>query len=203
MFAGNMMHTNRIVALSRQGAGWVVVVVVAGWMMACASSKPTAGGSASTVDYNNFEDDLAVARPRFTLPTPATPNAAKPAARPAESGKRPLPSASPLHVNKRLDAVLDTIAARNRSIRYAPGYRIQVYVGNERQDVDRAKVFTYQNFPELDPYLSFRQPTYRLKVGDFMRRLDAERYLAQLRQQFTSAILVPDKVDIRKSLLIK
>ncbi|MVM29776.1 SPOR domain-containing protein [Spirosoma sp. HMF4905] len=108
-----------------------------------------------------------------------------------------------LHINRRLDLVLDTIATHNRLIRYAPGYRIQVYVGNQRQEADAAKLLISQNFPELSPYLSYNQPTYRLKVGDFMRRLDAERYYTSIRRLMASAQLQPDKVDIRRSLLIK
>ncbi len=111
--------------------------------------------------------------------------------------------AEPMHINKKLDAILDTISIRNHAIRYAQGYRIQIYVGNERTEVDRLKRFTYQNFPELNPYTTYRAPTYRLKVGDFMRRMDAERYLAQLRQQFSSATLLPDRIEIRKSLAVK
>ena len=108
-----------------------------------------------------------------------------------------------MHVNRRLDAVLDTIADQNRSIRYAPGYRVQVYVGNQRQEVESVKLMIYQNFPELSAYLSYSQPTYKLKVGDFMRRLDAERYYASIRQLIASAQLRPDKVDVRRSLLIR
>ncbi len=99
--------------------------------------------------------------------------------------------------------VLDTLATENRSIRYAPGYRIQVYVGTQRQQVEDAKLLITQNFPELNPYLSYNQPTYKLKVGDFMRRLDAERYYSAIRRLIASAQLQPDKVDIRRSLLIK
>ncbi|GAB3642041.1 hypothetical protein GCM10027423_26770 [Spirosoma arcticum] len=111
--------------------------------------------------------------------------------------------AEALHVNRRLDSVLDTIASQNRSIRYAPGYRVQVYVGNQRQEVESVKLLIYQNFPELSAYLSYSQPTYKLKVGDFMRRLDAERYYSSIRQLIASAQLRPDKVDVRRSLLIK
>ena len=99
--------------------------------------------------------------------------------------------------------VLDTIATQNRSVRYAPGFRIQIYVGTQRQEVEDAKLLIAQNFPELSPYLSYNQPTYKLKVGDFMRRMDAEWYYASIRRLITSAQLQPDKVDIRRSLLIK
>ncbi len=106
-------------------------------------------------------------------------------------------------VNRQLDAVLDTLANKNRSIRYAPGYRVQVYVGTQRQKVEEAKMLIYQNFPELSPYLTYSQPTYKLKVGDFMRRMDADRYYSSIKQLIPSAQLQPDKVILRRSLLIK
>ncbi|AQG82583.1 sporulation protein [Spirosoma montaniterrae] len=129
-------------------------------------------------------------------PTPATttrkPDANKPNA-PVEA----------LHINRQLDYVMDTIATQNRSVRYAPGFRVQVYVGNQRQEVESIKLLIYQNFPELSPYLTYNQPTYKLKVGDFMRRIDAERYFSSIKRLVTSAQLQPDKVDVRRSLSIK
>ncbi len=186
----------------------VVLVGLSGLISSCASSKKTASrsSSSSSTDYNTYNYDLSATRPKYNTTVPATaskPLPSTPPARPASETRRTLPMAEPLHINKKLDAILDTISVKNRSIRYAQGYRIQVYVGDQRAEVDRVKRFTYQNFPELNPYTTYRQPTYRLKVGDFMRRLDAERYLAQLRQQFSSATLLPDRIEIRRSLSIK
>ncbi|RRB04992.1 SPOR domain-containing protein [Larkinella rosea] len=180
------------------------MVGLSGWLSSCASSKKTSSRS-SSADYNTYNYDLAATRPTYSpsAPAPTRPATTAPPTRPAPENRRPMPLAEPLHINKKLDAILDTISVKNRSIRYAQGYRIQVYVGEERGEMDRVKRFTYQNFPELNPYSTFRQPTYRLKVGDFMRRLDAERYLAQLRQQFSSATLLPDRIEIRRSLSVK
>ena len=177
----------------------------------CASSKSAVSGRAAT-DYNDYNEDLSSVRPVYrpvatsSANRPAAPASTSPALpaapRRAESRKSSEP-AEALHVNRRLDSVMDTIATQNRSIRYAPGYRVQVYIGNQRQEVESIKLLIYQNFPELSAYLSYNQPTYKLKVGDFMRRLDAERYHASIRQLIKSAQLQPDKVDIRRSLLIK
>ena len=108
-----------------------------------------------------------------------------------------------MHINRKVDEQLNSIGEKNRSIRYAPGFRIQLYIGNERLQAENAKMQINQNFPELSPYLSYNQPTYKLKVGDFMRRLDAERYYGQIKQLIGSAVLIPDKVDVRRSLSIK
>lgn len=180
----------------------------------CATSRTASSGRTGVVNYNSYNEDLSSVRPVYSpAPTgstaPPRPAASAPApsapARPEvrKPTTRPAGPAEALHINRRLDLVLDTIASQNRSVRYAPGFRVQVYVGNQRREADAAKLLIYQKFPELSPYLSYTQPTYKLKVGDFMRRMDAERYYASIRQLIPSAQLQADKVDIRRGLLIK
>ncbi len=186
-----------------------VIVLGLMFMTGCASSRSTT----SVVDYNSYTEDLASVRPVYNTvpavaPTVSSPVTATTSAIPVTTPRRTdtrkaNAPAEALHVNRRLDMVLDTIATQNRSIRYAPGFRIQVYVGTVRREVDDIRLLISQNFPELSPYLSYNLPTYKLKVGDFMRRMDAERYYASVRRLIGSAQLQPDKVDIRRSLLIK
>lgn len=109
----------------------------------------------------------------------------------------------PLNDNKKVDKALDSMSVHNKNIRYAAGYRIQVYVGNERKEVDDAKSYIYQNFPDLNTYLSFSQPTYRLKAGDFTSRMDAERFYNAIRQRYSMAMIVPERIDIRKSMQMR
>ena len=187
---------------------WLVVGAVGLTAWSCAPKPVITGSRTATSSYNDYAEDLSSARPVYSLPpakaapsVPATVSATRPVDSPKRTGN--MAPAEALHVNKRLDAILDTIAVQNRRVRYAPGYRVQVYVGNERAAADAAKLQLYQQFPELSAYMSYQQPTYRLKVGDFMRKMDAERYYTKLRSLFTSAQLQPDKVDVRRGLLIK
>lgn len=175
----------------------------------CAGSRSVSSGRSTAVDYNSYSEDLSSVRPVYNGVPPAPSAGNRPAVpNPAMAPRKPdtrkaTTPVEALHINRKLDMVLDTLATENRSVRYAPGYRIQVYVGTQRHQVEDAKLLITQNFPELNPYLSYNQPTYKLKVGDFMRRLDAERYYSAIRRLITSAQLQPDKVDIRRSLLIK
>lgn len=175
---------------------------------ACAGSRSTM----SLGNYNTYDEDLTSTRPVYKPASATVASSTRPA--PVTTATTALPTRKPdvaktsgpveaLHINRQLELVLDTIADKNRSVRYAPGFRVQVYVGTQRQEVESAKRLIYENFPELSPYLSYNQPTYKLKVGDFMRRMDADRYYASIRQLIPSAQLQPDKVDIRRSLLIK
>ncbi len=147
---------------------------------------------------NSFVQELSAYRPAFS--EPITPQ--NTVATPSKSIVFDKKEASKA-VNKRLDPILDTLAARNKGIKYANGFRIQIYVGNDKRAADEAKIFTYQTFPEIFPYLVYQQPVYKVKVGDFLNRMDAERYCATIRDSYPSAMILPDKVEIKKSMLVK
>lgn len=159
--------------------------------------------SVSSTSKDRYEEELGKARPHYTYVEPVIEKPKEPEKKDPPPRYRPSKSEEPLYVNKRLEAVLDTMAEQNRAIRYISGFRIQLYVGNTRQEADNAKSYVYQLFPELNPYVSYSQPSYRVKVGDFMYRADAEEYLDQMRQQYPSAIILPERVEIKKGLEIR
>ena len=45
-------------------------------------------------------------------------------------------------------------------------------------------------FPEYDPKIVFDSPTYRVHVGKFTDRLEAEKKFLEVRQQFPGALLL-------------
>jgi len=155
--------------------------------------------SPSTADYR---EDLSSVRPRFDY---VEPNIGKKAeAKPSVvNSTSKNASDKSLSINKKLEMVLDTMAQQNKAIKYISGFKIQLYVGNVRQEADNAKAYIYQSFPDLNPYVSYSQPTYRVKAGDFMYRSDAEQYLEQIRGQYSSAVILADRVEIKRSMLIR
>jgi hypothetical protein len=173
---------------------WVLVPMVI-WLSGC-SNKSTLSSSKTV-----YREDLSQVRPRFDYVEPTIER--KTTTKKETVSTSPKAAVDkPIYVNKRLDAVLDTVARQNRAIRYISGFRIQIYVGNVRQEADNAKSYVYQNFPDLNPYVSYAQPTYRVKAGDFMYRSDAEQYLEQIRARYASAVILADRVEIKKSLML-
>lgn len=161
----------------------------------CAKKSVVSSGS-------EYREDLSAVRPRYEYVEPAIVTRPETAA-PAKNTNAPKATADkPLYVNRKLESALDTLARQNKAIRYINGFRIQIYVGNVRQEADNAKSYVYQAFPDLNPYVSYTQPTYRVKVGDFMYRSDAEQYLDLIREQYASAVILADRVDIKRSLMI-
>jgi hypothetical protein len=179
---------------------WAAPVGVGLLLLACAGAKTPTAKSGGIL----YDEDLSAFRPRYGVeakPPPPT-ITEKPTEVPATTGRRPV-TEQPMHVNRRVDLLLDTLAMRNKAVKHTMGYRIQIYVGNNRQEADAAKLYCYQTLPELYPYMTFNSPTYRVKVGDFLTRMDAERYHDKLKELYPSAMILQDRVEIKKGLMAK
>ena len=118
-----------------------------------------------------------------------------------ENNQPQILTTEPLYVNNKIDAILERKAEKNRAIKYANGFRIQLYVGRERKIVDDAKVYIYQTYPNINPYLTYSLPIYKLIVGDFLTKTDAERFLNQVKDSYPDAMIVAEKIDVKKSFL--
>lgn len=92
---------------------------------------------------------------------------------------------------------INEITTRN-SRRFVDGYRIQVISTNNRNKAMEAKTKIYQRFPELKAYLMYQSPFFRLKVGNFMEREEAENYLQDILKLFpTGVYVVRDVVEVK------
>ena len=105
-----------------------------------------------------------------------------------------------LHVNQ--DSRVERLMKRQRDV-YAvsntmSGFRVQIFMEIGTEAVDHAEVvkknFT-ESFPELPIYLSYEQPYYRLRVGDFRNRIEAEKYLRLIKPQFNLAFVTADVIN--------
>lgn len=101
-------------------------------------------------------------------------------------------------VNKQIE--INEITTRH-SRRSAPGFRLLVISSNNRNTVTDAKTKIYRQFPELKAYMMYQAPFFRLKVGNFREREEAEGYLAGVQALFDNKVyVVPDTVEIRPDL---
>ncbi len=100
-------------------------------------------------------------------------------------------------VNKKVDVVLDSIDSFNLMRRSVDGYTIQIYSGQNREDAMNIKKKISTDLPELAANLQYQQPKFRVTVGKYYSKLEAYQDLTKLRQSFSSAILVPEKIAIR------
>ena len=178
-------------------------------LVACATTKPAAqtapadttrpapaasGTSAPT-------EDLAKYRPVFAAPgaAPAPSSGTAPGA-PKVSGPTKAPAPAPTsQVNAQVEQRLRDQAFTNEKAKYTSGYRVRVYLGLERDQVMSIRRQIIARYPDETDYITFRQPMYRLYIGDYTSKLDAARGLGRLRQFAPKAELEAMQVLVNKT----
>jgi len=108
-----------------------------------------------------------------------------------------------VHADPRLALVTASIKIKNTNsggrsgvIRSGRGFRVQIYNGNDRNKATMIKVNFMRRFPQIPTYMSYIQPQFRVKVGNFRSRADAQKFLQQVTQFYSPVMVVPDIIVI-------
>ncbi|MEO6315024.1 MAG: SPOR domain-containing protein [Chitinophagaceae bacterium] len=108
-----------------------------------------------------------------------------------------------IHKDPRVDVLIKKQTQINEvttreSRRNVAGYRIQVINTSDRNAAIAAKTKIYQLYPELKAYLLYQAPYFRLRVGNFKDREDAEDYRKSLSNEFPNSVfIVRDTVEVK------
>ncbi len=77
------------------------------------------------------------------------------------------------------------------------GYRIHIFmeIGNEalKHAEDVKKQFE-KAFPDIPIYLTYAEPYFRLRAGDFRNRVEAEKCLRRIKPKFKEAFVTADMI---------
>jgi hypothetical protein len=107
-----------------------------------------------------------------------------------------------VHKDPRLDVLLKkqgdvNAAIKKANARTAKGFRLLVINTNKRDEAIAAKTKVYSNFPELKAYLVYQSPYFKLKVGNFNTREEAQQYQKSLGYYFPKGVFViPDIIEV-------
>ena len=81
----------------------------------------------------------------------------------------------------------------------ANGYRVQIFFGSNRQAAYSAQAKFKDEYPELRTYITYIEPNFKVRVGDFRTRLEAQKLQSELTQMFSSLFIIPEKINPPKS----
>ncbi|MEJ7643352.1 MAG: SPOR domain-containing protein [Chryseolinea sp.] len=168
----------------------VLSVVIAGLIIVgCATSKPPA---TTTTPSSKYSEDLSVWRPKTDpIATPTNTAGTQPDVRKQTAYVEPKYA-----VNKKLDNILDSIDYYNVKRNFIDGFTIQVYSGLKKEDALNAKKQIADAMPDLESDVQYSQPNFRVKVGKYFSRIDAQKDYTHIKKLFPTAIVIPDKVAI-------
>lgn len=75
------------------------------------------------------------------------------------------------------------------------GYRVQIYYGIDRRTTFSEQAKFKALFPRLNTYITYKEPNYYLRIGDFRSRLEAQRMLNELRPSFPTLFIFREKIN--------
>ena len=108
-----------------------------------------------------------------------------------------IPVALPKDESVKSNAWLDSVRKANENIKFAKGYRVQVYSGPDRSLANKAKEAVYRHLDGQEVYLTYKQPDFKVHVGNYLNRLEATHYQNKLGRYFANILLVPEEVLLR------
>jgi hypothetical protein len=106
------------------------------------------------------------------------------------------------------DPLIDTLIARRPSLNKtisgagetsSNGFRLQIYFGSSRQAAYDAQAKFANEFPETPTYISYIEPNFKVQVGDFRTRLEAQKLQSELNGMFSSFFIIPTKINPPKT----
>jgi hypothetical protein len=101
-------------------------------------------------------------------------------------------------VTTKVDAILDSIDRFNLTRRFVDGFTIQIYAGQKREEAMSATTKMSESISDLKANpIQYQQPKFRVTVGKYFTRLEAQKDLLRLKRLFSSAILVPERIMIK------
>ncbi len=104
-----------------------------------------------------------------------------------------------IHADPRLDVVVKKAENSEPVIRRSyktKGFRIQIYNGSDRAKATQAKVKFMKLFPGLRSYLVYNAPNFRVRVGDFRNRKEAQDLYNRLAPHFNPRMIVPEVITV-------
>lgn len=100
------------------------------------------------------------------------------------------------------DPRVDSLIARRMSggkgsgaLANGMGYRVQIYTGSNRSDAYIAQAKFQDQFPDTRSYITYQEPNFKVRIGDFRTRLEATKMLQELKPWFPLMFIISEKIN--------
>jgi hypothetical protein len=145
----------------------------------------------SSSNSKPYSEDLSRLRPKIEMLAEVKKN--------NDSVKDVKPPIAPIkNINAKVDIVLDSIDRFNLTRKFIDGFTIQIYSGQKKEDAMNVIKKMKEEVPELNANpIRYEQPKFRVTVGKYFSRLEAQPDLLALKKKFLSASLVPEKIQLK------
>lgn len=147
-------------------------------MGACKTTQTTQAVSTASA----YSEDLSVHRPAYDE-----------SAQILSTSETVIPDG---HIKAELDSITKILVSRNKKPRSEQGFTIQLYNGPNKSEATKTLGMVRLEFPDLKSELTYYQPDFRVKAGQFVDRVIAYETYKKVKAEFSEAILIPENIKI-------
>lgn len=76
------------------------------------------------------------------------------------------------------------------------GYRVQIFLGTDRNEANRIRMAFLQKYPDVPAYLGYLAPNFRVRVGDLRDKVSAEKLRQELKTEHPGCYVVQDDIEM-------
>jgi len=105
-------------------------------------------------------------------------------------------------IEKGIDIVEQQYLDSWKKIKKIDGFRIQItsFSGvNSRTSIENTATQFKQQFPNVFCEITFSEPNFRLRVGNYRTKLEAYKALQRIAPQFPGAFVLKDQIDFKNN----
>lgn len=98
-----------------------------------------------------------------------------------------------INQDKDIDVLLHLKKEINRT---GSNYKIQIYNGN-RSGAEKTRLEFRNSFSNWSTYIKYETPNYKIWIGNFKTRLEADRALLKIKRKFNNAFIFKPKKETK------
>lgn len=103
-----------------------------------------------------------------------------------------------LHQDSRIEQLEKFVRSGEESLEGVKidGYRVMIYFDQDKSKSEQQKAHFISLYDEHKAYVDYVAPNYRVRVGNFRTRLEAEKLKQEILAIFPTAIVIEDKIQL-------
>lgn len=102
-----------------------------------------------------------------------------------------------IKTSAKIDAVVAQKKQFNKNLKSIKGYKIQLFYGSEKESYKIKGEFKAL-FPEISTKIIFSSPQWKVQVGSFKTRLEADKALIPIKKEYPGAIILATQIDLEE-----
>ena len=97
-----------------------------------------------------------------------------------------------IYSDPRIDSLVNTVDDYPPLIK---GYRLEIFFGN-RKDAEKVKSEFLKRYDQFPIYIIWQQPNFKVHVGDFMTKLQAEKAQQEIKTAYPNSYIVITEIKM-------